>query len=317
LDEEVSIFVQISMQDPTITVVVTSYTLDRYQDFQECIESLLAQTYDRYDIVVVAESAPVQKRVRAAYDTVSLVTVVPLEGDANLATARNKGATAAEGEVVAFIDDDAVAAPDWLAQLAAGYAESEYDAVGGVSTPRWVDDRAGFLPEEFYFLVGATHAGFADGPGEVRNTFGCNISFTRERFHSLGGFNTELGKNHGHNLQAEETELCARLREQTGTGVYYAPAAQVEHKVHAEQTTLRWLVDRAYWQGVSKAVVDESTTDGTDEEWGFLQHLVTRSVPSYLTRCLGTPLAVVQLLALVLFTAVVGTGFARGKLTYA
>lgn len=300
---------------PWISVIITTYDLSRYDDFCECVDSVLAQTYNSFDIVLVTETDEVQTAVRRDYGADDRVTIEHLEDGGNLATARNAGAHAATGDVVAFIDDDCIAEQDWLAELARGYRDSSLDAVGGKATPIWTERTCWYLPEEFYWLVGATHAGFAEEEREVRNTFGCNISFRREAFLELGGFNPNLGKDHGHNLQGEETDLCARLRAERDSGLYYVPTAAVQHKVYLEQTRLRWLVDRAFWQGVTKAIVEDAADDATDEEWGFLGFLLGQAMPTYARRALTLDLcAMVQLVTLVTFTATVGLGFVYGSL---
>jgi len=64
-----------------------------------------------------------------------------------------------------------------------------------------------------------THRGFVDEPGEVRNTFGSNISFRTDVFNELGGFDVEIGGRKGDtNLQGGETELCARMKTEYGMG---------------------------------------------------------------------------------------------------
>jgi len=125
---------------------------------------------------------------------------------------------------VAFIDDDAVADERWIERLIRAHKDEEAIAAGGRMTPLWVAGKPSFLPEEFYWLVGVTHRGFAEGPGEVRNTFGSNISFRADVFEALDGFDTDIGGRKGdRNLQGGETELCARLHAQYGRGVWYEP----------------------------------------------------------------------------------------------
>lgn len=298
---------------PWISVIITTYDLSRYDDFCECVDSVLTQQYDAFDIILVTETDEVQNAVTRDYGAEDCVNITHLEDGGNLATARNAGAHAATGDVVAFIDDDCIADDDWLAELARGYQESDLDAVGGKATPIWPTQTCWYLPEEFYWLVGATHSGFADGEGEVRNTFGCNISFRREAFIELDGFSPNLGKDHGHNLQGEETDLCARIRAERGGGLYYVPTAEVQHKVYEEQTSLRWLVDRAFWQGVTKSIVGKSADDATDEEWGFLGYLVRRAMPAYLRSVVTlNPRSLVQFVMLLVFTVAVGVGFVYG-----
>lgn len=300
---------------PSISVVITTYDLARYAEFRDCVDSVIEQSYDSYDIVLVTETEGVRDAVARDYGDEGCITIHHLTDGENLATARNAGARASTGDVVAFIDDDAIASSEWITELARGYVESGCDAVGGSADPYWLSQTGWYIPEEFWFLVGATHQGFPEEEGEVRNTFGCNISFRRDVFLNLGCFNTNLGKNHGHNLQSEETEFCARLREETGNGLYYVPDARIKHKVYREQVSLKWLLDRAYWQGYSKVIVDESSEDGLDEEWGFLGYLVMAAVPQYCRAILTNRVAVVHLLLLLVLTAAVGTGFMRGHIS--
>jgi hypothetical protein len=177
---------------------------------------------------------------------------------------------------------------------------------------RWVAGRPSFLPAEFDWLVGVTHRGFPTDEREVRNTFGSNISFRREVFEECGGFETDLGRSGEKNLQGEETEFAARVRERYGQGVWYDPDAVVEHKVFDYRTDLRWLVDRAFWQGYSKRVMAQVLPDtDDDEEADFLRFLLTESLPGRAASLVRSPSVTdgLQLLSLLAFTALVGLGY--------
>jgi hypothetical protein len=179
----------------------------------------------------------------------------------------------------------------------------------------WVAGKPSFLPEEFYWLVGVTHRGFADGPGWVRNTFGSNISFDREVFLELEGFDTEMGGRKGDaNLQGGETELCARLDQKYGEQVWYSPDAVVAHKVFDYRTEFWWLMDRAFWQGYSKRAMETLVPESGGEEEDFLGKLVTESVPRRLNGIVKEPsvAAVLQLVMLFVFTGCVGGGYLYG-----
>ena len=67
------------------------------------------------------------------------------------------------------------------------YSERGAIASGGRILPLWLNGKPGFLPPEYYWLIGATHKGFAEEMGDVRNTFGSNISFKTDVLRSLGG----------------------------------------------------------------------------------------------------------------------------------
>lgn len=316
-----------------ISVVVCSHTEDRYPSLCETIESVLEQTYENHELIVVSDGSPtVARRARTNYEE-NDVRVHLQETNRGLLATRNAGAELAEGDVVAFLDDDAVAHEDWLAELAATYHiygdEQEHDpeplAVGGKMTPRWVSGKPEYLPEEFYWLVGVTHRGFGQGmdtPGEVRNTNGSNISFDRELFLELGGFDTNIGGRKGDkNLQGGETELCARLRSQYAVGVQYNPDARVAHKVFDYRTKPWWLLDRAFWQGYSKRgmeVLLTSTTPATAEETEFLGRLLGEFIPERLTKLVRTPstAAFSQLVMLFVLTGAVGMGYLYGALAW-
>ena len=185
--------------------------------------------------------------------------------------------------------------------------------------PEWVAGEPVFLPEEFYWLVGVTHHGFADGEGEVRNTFGSNVSFRRDVFLDLGGFDPAIGGRRGDaNLQGGETELCARMRVEYGRGVYYVPDAEVAHTVFAYRTDPGWLLDRAFWQGYSKRAMETLAPDAGGEETDFLGQLLTEFVPGRCRRLLTDPSlsGLAQLGTLLALTGTVGAGYLYGTVKW-
>lgn len=307
-----------------VSVVLCEHDLGRYEYCREAADSVLVQSHSDVELVLVSDGdADVCAAFREDYgdasDETHETTVVCLEENVGLLEARNAGAEAAAGDVVAFLDDDAVAAEDWIERLVAIYEEHDVPAVGGKMVPDWVVGRPTHLPAEFFWLVGVTHRGFADGQGEVRNTFGSNISFRREVFLDLGGFESNIGgRKGGVNLQGGETELCARMADEYGHGVFYTPDAEVAHKVFRYRTKPGWLLDRAFWQGYSKRGMEVFVPASTGEESDFLGHLLTESVPARL-RGLVTDPSVTKLLQLVMlfvFTAAVGAGYSYGYLRW-
>ncbi|UPM43239.1 glycosyltransferase family 2 protein [Halocatena salina] len=344
-----------------ISVVVCTHTEDRLPALRDAIESVLDQTYSDRELIVVSDGNPtVAQQVQAEFGDHPDVRVRLQATNRGLLATRNTGASLAQGDVVAFLDDDAVAHPEWLAELARAYRERDVNtdldheyplAVGGKMTPEWIADKPSFLPAEFYWLIGVTHRGFADGPGEVRNTPGSNFSMRRAVFQELGGFDTEIGGRQGNKqLQGGETELCARLRNRYGVGVFYTPDARVAHKVFEYRTDMRWLVTRAFWQGYSKrgmAVLLSDTTATernevpqaidkkpvtesnnlrqatgqkpvTAEESAFLGQLVRKFIPRRLFEMIRRPsiAGFAQLLMVFVLTAVVGVGYGYGVLAW-
>jgi glycosyltransferase involved in cell wall biosynthesis len=320
-----------------ISVVCCTYDPALYDAFREAVDSVLAQTYEDRELVIVVDGAPASEtsgsgeqqrcdrvpelaeRIEAEYGDHEDVLIHCNDANRGLLESRNVGADLASGEAVAFIDDDAVADPEWLAELAETYARHDTLAAGGRMIAEWVAGKPRFLPAEFYFLVGVTHRGFADGPGEVRNTFGSNISFRRDVFEELGGFDAAIGGRKGDShLQGGETELGARLRREHGSGVQYNPDALVSHKVFDYRIRPAWLAKRAFWQGYSKRAMAVLLPDSSDEESAFLGLLATDFVPGRIADILRRPTAAraEQLVALLVLTACVGLGYSYGAIRY-
>jgi glycosyltransferase involved in cell wall biosynthesis len=291
-----------------------------YEHFCEAADSVLAQTHDDVELVVVVDGTPeVYEQVIEDYDDRGDTVVACNDENVGLLASRNRGAELASGDVVAFIDDDAIADEVWAERLVKAYEEEDAIAAGGKMTPEWVAGKPLFLPEEFYWLVGVTHRGFADGPGEVRNTFGSNISFRADVFAELGGFDIDIGGRKGDkNLQGGETELCARMREAYGQGVWYDPEAEVAHKVFEYRTEFRWLVDRAFWQGYSKRAMESFVDDEGEEEGAFLCYLVMSATPRRVSHLATAPSVsgLQRLVTLYVLTALVGFGYLYGGINY-
>jgi len=204
-----------------VSVVVCTYTLDMYEHFREAADSVLAQTHDDVELVVVVDGTPeVYEQVVDDYgDREDVVIECATTRTWGCWRVGNRGAAIASGDVVAFIDDDAIADEAWVERLVRAYEEGGRDRGRREDDARVGRRQAVVSPEEFYWLIGVTHRGFADGPGEVRNTFGSNISFRADVFAELGGFDVDIGGRKGDkNLQGGETELCARMRERYGQG---------------------------------------------------------------------------------------------------
>ncbi|QSG14967.1 glucosyl-dolichyl phosphate glucuronosyltransferase [Halapricum desulfuricans] len=308
-----------------VSVVLCTHTLDRYHDLLDAAESVREQTYDDVELVLVSDgSEAVTRQFERDFADSEDVVITELDENSGLLEARNHGAEVANGDVVAFIDDDAIADPEWVDQLVESYEQQDAVAVGGKMVPEWVAGKPDFLPEEFYWLVGVTHRGFGPGgepntAGEVRNTNGSNLSFLREVFIELNGFDTAIGGRKGDaNLQGGETELCARLQQECGKGVWYNPNAVVSHKVFEYRMNICWLLDRAFWQGYSKRAMETFVEDSTGEESAFLRQLLMTYLPQRLWILLTGPSRekAAQLVMVIVLTGIVGIGYIYGMIKY-
>lgn len=252
---------------PTISVVVCAYADERWPALVAAVRSALTQTRPAAEVVVAVDhNAALLGRVREALPE---VVAVANDGGRGLSGARNAGVRAATGAVVAFLDDDAVAAPDWLALLAEGYRDPRVLGVGGSIEPQWLAGRPSAFPHEFHWVVGCTYEGMPTAAAPVRNLIGANMSVRRDVLDRAGGFRSGLGRIGRLPLGCEETELCIRARQADPDGVFlYEPRARVEHAVPADRTTWRYFRRRCFAEGLSKAQVSSTTgpRDGLSSE---------------------------------------------------
>lgn len=261
---------------PTISVVICAFTFDRLEVLGESIASLRAQTLPPHEIVLVIDHAPeLLEEVRRLWPEIVIVANREKQG---LSGARNTGVAEAGGEVVAFLDDDAIADPGWLARLAAAYADPNVLGAGGTVRPRWVEGKPGWFPSEFDWVVGCTHSGMPQQLEPVRNLVGANMSFRRAPLVEVGGFSHDLGRVGTLPVGCEETDLSIRVHQRwPAAEILYDPAAEVEHVVPPSRGNVRYFLDRCRAEGRSKAVLTGMV--GSDDGLSSERSYVRRTLP--------------------------------------
>lgn len=298
-----------------VSVVICTYTMDRYDVFTEAVESALAQTYNPIEVVLVIDGNPeVYERAVEDFSEHKNVVISDNEENQGISYSRTRGAELASGEIVAFIDDDGVAKKDWIAKHIQTYEETDAVAVAGYVAPCWQREKPDFFPEEFYWLVGCTELGFAEDGEEVRNGYGSNVSYKRNVFLDVGGYDMNTGRKGDRHIQAHEAPVGIRIREAYGQGVVYVEDAVVHHKLFDYRGEFRWLVFRSFWQGFSKRVMELLYPGAQGNESAYLKDLAGNRIPTRLKRAMLRPsLAEAQrIVAIVVFTAAVGLGYAYG-----
>ena len=174
------------------SVVICAYTEARWHDLVAAIHSVRGQRVPPREIIVVVDHNPTL--LERMHTEVPYVIAVENQEPKGLSGARNCGIAAATGAVIAFLDDDGVAAPDWLEHLLRAYANPEVMGVGGTVEPLWIGGRPPWFPAEFDWVVGCTYQGLPKVTAPVRNLIGCNMSFRREVFEGVGGFRSGIGR---------------------------------------------------------------------------------------------------------------------------
>ncbi len=238
---------------PTVSVVIAAYTMERWDDLRKAVASAQAQTNPALETVVVIDHNPgLLARARSGLPPSTLV--VPSTGSRGASGARNTGVAVTHGEVVAFIDDDAVASPIWLQALLHHFADAGVVGVGGSLDPAWDDARPGWFPPEFDWAVGGSYLGMPENAASVRNVWSNNMAIRRRVFDDIGGFRDGFGKI-GQRSCPEDTDLCLRAAAHDHGTWIYEPAGIAAHRVPPPRATVGYFLARCFNEGRGKAAL--------------------------------------------------------------
>jgi len=242
--------------DPLISAVVCTH--NRATQLRRALASLAAQTLpaDRYEIVVVDNASTDATRDLVTRELAGLPQLrYVFEPALGVSRARNAGWRAARAPLVAYLDDDAVAAPDWLARATSAFAllKPAPACLGGPVLPIWEAPRPAWLPDALLPYLTVLELGQGSGPmPRGKFLYGTNSVFPRERLAEIGGYAPELGPIGRWHRSGEDTFVQKQLRDR-GHLLWYEPSLRVQHLIPAARATPRWLLRRLYLEGLSRA----------------------------------------------------------------
>ena len=242
----------------TVAVVICAYTVARWALLQEAFDSVLCQSRPPDEVIVVVDHNDQLLALAADLTRSSSPVRVVVTANAEsrgLSGARNTGLRHALGDVVAFLDDDAVADRHWLENLVRPFGHEEPVGAGGLVQPRWEGRVPGWLPPEFLWVVGCSYVGLPTDSAPIRNPIGANMAFRRQAVLDVGGFSSSVGRLGTKPLGCEETELSIRLARAGHPLVVHAPSAVVHHHVPSSRARWRYFGRRCWAEGLSKAQV--------------------------------------------------------------
>jgi hypothetical protein len=273
---------------PSVDVIICAYTREREAFLRRAIASVVDQDPNARVIVVIDHSPELFAALSGDPTLGERVAVVENAHERGLSGARNTGVECATAPVVAFLDDDAAAAPGWLDAIRRAHADPSTVGTGGWVAPEWEDgQQPGWLPPEFWWVVGCSYRGLpTDQMATIRNPIGASMSFVRIPLQDVGGFRTGFGRIGTTPLGCEETEAAIRVQAAVpGTRIVHLTETHVGHYVPRTRTTWRYFRDRCLAEGRSKAMVAGAagTRDGLSSE----RRYVLRVLPAGVARGLG------------------------------
>ncbi len=229
---------------PSVTVVICAYTEIRWELLCAAVGSVQSQTLPPREIILSIDHNPTLfERCRNRWPAErrppatggAAVRVVQNCYRGRLGSARTTAAQLATGDYLAFLDDDAMAEPDWLARMIGHFEDPAVIAVGGAPHPVFATGRPRWFPREFDWVFGCVYVGLPVTTAPVLHLIGAAMAVRRQNLSAIGYFHSD---NH------DDMDMCHRLRDQfPGTKVVFDPDAIVHH--HVPGNRLRWSY---FWQ---------------------------------------------------------------------
>lgn len=238
-----------------ISAIICTHNRDNY--LGAAIDSLLGQDFSgEFEVIVVDNGSSDRTREITEERATNPRLKYIFEPILGLSVARNTGAKEAKSQILAYLDDDAVASPSWLQVLYDAYQQNSQLAIAGgkvtliwpanVQPPKWLS--AGLAGNLGAYDLGDTVVDI-DKPGLTPR--GLNYSIRRQFLTEIGGFDPQLGRV-GKNLLSNEELQMTELALKRGWQVAYLPAALVAHNVAPERINRSWFLNRGWWQGISE-----------------------------------------------------------------
>ena len=270
-----------SSTPPGVSVVIPTHSEKRWASLVRTVESVRSQEFVPVEIVVVVDHNAAL--LRRAQDELHGVTVLESQYARGASGNRNTGAFHTDTELIAFLDDDTVACPDWLGSMVAPFTDPSVVGTGGGIVGAWQRPRPRWMPDEFLWTVGISYTGMPTETAPIRNVWSANMIVRRAAFLAVGGFRTGFGKL-GDQNRPEDTELCLRMSAAGGRWMY-VPDAVIRHEVPIDRTTFLFFLRRCYAEGRGK--VQMAGLRDSSHDLGAERDYLRRTLPRAVTRNLA------------------------------
>lgn len=270
----------------SISVVIATY--NRATLLGECLRHLADQPFQADDDVVVVDNGSTDETPRvieAARDRFPVRLRHLTESRPGKSHAVAAAVAAADGDVLAFTDDDVTVGPQWIPTIRRIMRDSDAALVGGPVLPRWEASPPSWLRferTEFGRLaapLGLLHYGPASTELGPRTVLGANMAIRRAPINKVGGFARHLGKLRGTLLSGEDHELCQRVQA-AGYKAIYHPDLHVAHWVPVERMRASYSMSWFFWSGITHATMDAGEPGSPSLPVGVPLHFFRRALMS-------------------------------------
>ena len=240
------------LQWPGVSIIVPSY--NRVSMLERCLQSLFALNYplDCLEIIVVDDGSTdmTPTRLQELSSRYPQLRVVTHHNRQGVGISRNSGAAAARHALLAYIDSDCVATPQWLTQLVPAFHNQRIAAVGGMIRAYDRQSVLGRYEDVRSSLFMGEHSQQVRPAGPLTYLPTANLLIRRDMWQQLGGFAALQ--------QGEDVDFCRRLLA-TGASMLYLPHGVVYHDYRVELSS--FLGIRAAYASAEAALLRRHPTE--------------------------------------------------------
>jgi glucosyl-dolichyl phosphate glucuronosyltransferase len=315
------------MSNKSISIVATSYSLARYHDMVDLINSCLLQSYQNLElIIVIEESDELYKKI---LDYTKLKAYFPIHvlfgKKLGLVGARNLGVEKSTKDIIAFVDDDVILDKQWAAEILKMFDHTHAIGVAGRCSPLLLDGNNTNLPQELDWLIGSTSSYDLEPGAPMRNAWGMNMAFRRSLFDSGLRFNQDCGmwsvtSEAWGARPPEDVDFSIRSRAATGGQILYSQFACALHKVPYDRLNVISIIKRSYFLGRQRYLVKYNyaniDTNVLTVEKQLLRRILSKTVPRAIKSIPKKPKVGVYQIAItsvVVFSVFIGYSFCKVK----
>lgn len=250
------------MENIFLSIIICTYNRSNF--LEKLLESLTQMTLPQefFEIIIIDNaSTDNTKEVSDNYQTRFNNYIYHYEKELGLSFARNTGIEVSNGNVVAYIDDDATVDKAWAENVYNVFKEINPPpaALGGKIFPDWEIKRPSWYPDELLSYISCVDNGPEAKKITSNRIYGCNSIYLKDKLIQYGKFDPKLGRVKNKQFTHEERHLLHKMEENNET-LFYHPNIITYHFIPKERATYKYLIERALGSGRSGAILDSIST---------------------------------------------------------
>jgi glycosyltransferase involved in cell wall biosynthesis len=305
-----------------LSIIISIYSINRYLDLLDLLRAIKNQTSEWFEcIVVVDENEILLKKIDAflLYQDIKCARTIYNSKNKGLAYSRNIGIKHARGEIVGFIDDDAIPFPKWADSIIETFNDETIGAVAGEIIPLWEYEEMSWFPKILYWMISCSYKPNPGTKVETERGFGTNMAFRKDLVNSIGGFDVNLGINGKKWIGGEDTSMFLRVKA-SGKKVVFDPDVIVWHKITLNRINLINIMKRAINGGISLAALQKAEEYNVKKstETDYLRKIFSEFFPNSIKYFVntGSLTSLKQMFVVGMVVSLEGLGYAYGLIKF-